>query len=218
LLQLLIEEVSGQSFNDYMTAHVLAPLGMSRSTFVLNETDDVAEFYDEHGAPATHFRFTALAAASLYTTTNDLTRFLQAHLAGPNGAAPGRGVLSPKTLLEMRRPQASRFGVDIWGLGTILYAPTKTGGFVIGHDGNNEPAINTTARVDPATGDGIVILESGTPLLATALGGEWVFWHTGKVDLLTIVMEWRTLLTTLAVGWALIVAAALFLGWRWRRR
>jgi len=219
LLQLLIEEVSGQSFNDYMTAHILAPLGMSRSTFVLDESaaTDVAEFFDESGAPATHYRFTALAAASLYTTTNDMTRFLQAHLAGPNGEAPGRGVLSAKTLLEMRRPHASRFGVDIWGLGTILYAPNKAGGFVIGHDGNNEPAINTAARLDPATGDGIVILETGNHLLATALAGEWVFWHTGKVDLLTLAMEWRTLLTMLAAGWAAIILAALFFGWRLRR-
>ena len=47
LLQLLVEEVSGQSFNGYMTSHVFEPLGMTRSTFVLEETGspDVAEFF-----------------------------------------------------------------------------------------------------------------------------------------------------------------------------
>jgi hypothetical protein len=55
----------------------------------------------------------------------------------------------------MWRPQASKSGDDIWGLGTILYAD------------NNEPAINTSARLNPATGNDIVILETGKPLLAT---------------------------------------------------
>ena len=43
----------------------------------------------------------------------------------------------------------------------------NAGGFVIGHDGNNDPAINTAARLDPATsGNAAVVLETGNPLLA----------------------------------------------------
>lgn len=220
LLQLLIEDVTGQSFNDYMKAAIFDPLGMTRSTFVLDDANasDVADFFDENGKPATHYRFTALAAASLYTTTNDMARLLQAHVQGANGEPPGRGVLKPETLLEMRKPHASSFGADIWGLGTILYAPNNAGSFIIGHDGNNDPAINTAARVDPASGDGIVILETGNKLLATELGGEWVFWKTRHVDFLTVTMEAETMLKTLAAGWAAIVLLAIGLGWRLRRR
>ncbi len=217
LLQLLVEEVSGQSFNDYMKTRVLEPLGMTRSTFVLDDDADVAEFFNHRGKPATHYRFTALAAASLYTTTADMTRFLQAHLAGANGEPPGRGVLGPKMLLEMRRPHASQYGADIWGLGTMLYAPNNGGSYVIGHDGNNEPAINTAARLDPNTGDGIVILETGNRLLATVIASEWVFWRTGNVDFLMVTYESGALLNALAAGWAVIFVAALFFGWRrWR--
>ncbi len=216
LLQLLIEEVSGQSFNDYMTAKVFTPLGMTRSTFVLGDDNDVADFFDERGRPATHFRFTALAAASLYTTASDMARFLQAHVKGTSGAPPGRGVLRPQTLQEMRRPHAAQFGIDIWGLGTILYAPNKAGSFIIGHDGNNEPAINTAARIDPATGDGIVLLETGNPTLATKIASEWIFWNVGKVDLLLFMLELNDLLTTLAAGWAAIVVLAIVLAWRRR--
>lgn len=217
LLQLLIEEVSGQSFNAYMKAAVFDRLGMTRSTFVLEDETDVAEFFDTNGKQATHYRFTALAAASLYTTTADMTRFLQAHLRGLGGEPQGRGVLRPETLIDMRRPHASQFGADIWGLGTILYAPNNAGSFVIGHDGNNEPAINTAARLNPATGDGIVVLETGDKLLATAVASEWVFWNVGKVDLLLFMIELDTLLTTLAAGWAVIVLAALVFAWRRRR-
>lgn len=218
LLQLLVEEVSGQSFNDYMTTHVLERLGMMRSTFVPSDPNDVAEFYDPHGAPATHFRFTALAAASLYTTTSDLTRFLQAQCRGPVGEPPGRGVLKPGTLQEMRRPHAAKLGVDIWGLGTMLFTPNNHGGYVVGHDGNNEPAINTAARVDPDTGDGIIILETGNKLMATTLASEWVFWHTGRIDFLTFTMEADALLRLIGIGAAVIVAAAVLFGLRMRRR
>jgi CubicO group peptidase (beta-lactamase class C family) len=218
LLQLLIAEVSGQPFNDYMKANVFDRLGMTRSTFVLDDETDVAQFFDERGRPATHYRFTALAAASLYTTAADMTRFLQAHLHGANGEPPGRRVLRPETLIEMRRPHASQFGADIWGLGTILYAPNKAGGFVIGHDGNNDPAINTAARLDPASGDGIIILETGNKILATQIASEWVFWNVGKVDLLLFMIELDTTLTTLAAGWAAIILVAIVLGWRRRRR
>ena len=64
LLQLIIEEVSGQSFNDYMRSAVFVPLGMTRSTYSLEgaSTTNVAEFYDVDGTPAIHYRFTSLAA------------------------------------------------------------------------------------------------------------------------------------------------------------
>jgi CubicO group peptidase (beta-lactamase class C family) len=196
-----------------MKANVLGPLGMTGSTFILDEpAANVADFYDVDGKQATHYRFTALAAASLYTTAADLTRFLQAHVPGQGGEPPGRGILKPQTLKDMRRPHAAQFGADIWGLGTILYAPNNAGDYIIGHDGNNEPAINTAARLDPATGDGIVILETGTRLLATGVAGEWIFWRTGNVDLLTLAMEAKSIFTTLVAGWIAIILAAIVAG------
>ncbi len=40
--------------------------------------------------------------------------------------------------------------------GPIVCMVEQNDSFVIGHDGSNEPAINTTARLNPHTGDGIV--------------------------------------------------------------
>jgi len=218
LLQLLVEEVSGEPFEAYMKRAVFEPLGMSRSAFSLGpDTENVATLYDRDGSVATHYRFASLAATSLYTSAVDMTRFVAAHLTGPSGEAPGRGVLSPATLASMRAPHASQFGVEIWGLGTMLYAPNGAGDFIFGHDGSNEPAINTAVRLDPASGDGIVVLETGNELLATELAGEWVFWKTGSLDFLAVTMAMGTMVRLMIGGWIAIWLAAAAIVWRARR-
>jgi hypothetical protein len=178
----------------------------------------LATFYDTDSKPTTHYRFAAVAASSLYTSVSDMTLFVQAHLPGKNGEPIGRGVLAPETIKEMWRPQASKFGDDIWGLGTILYAGNNEGGFVVGHDGNNEPAINTSARLNPATGNGIVILETGKPLLATQLAGEWVFWETGNLDFLAFTIAMPGMLRLIGLGSLVIVLAAPAIAWSIRRK
>ena len=219
LLQLLIEEVGGESFEAYMQRAVFGPLEMRHSTFVWHEGGDgkLAEFYDVDSRPATHYRFTSLAATSLYTSVADLTRLLLAHLPGRQGEPVGRNVLRAETLEQMRQPHAWQLGFAIWGLGTILYAGNNAGSFIIGHDGNNEPAINTALRLNPATGNGIIILETGNRLLATRLAGEWVFWETAQLDLFTVMMESRQMLQVIAAGWSAILLGAVILGWRRRR-
>jgi CubicO group peptidase (beta-lactamase class C family) len=219
LLQLLIEEVSGGTFEAHMQRAVFGPLGMNHSTFVWDGTRGfkLAPSFDVDSRPTPYLHFTSLAATSLYTTVRDMTTFLQAHLPGARGEPVGRGVLTAGALEQMRKPHASQFGQEIWGLGTMLYAPNNAGGFVVGHDGNNEPAINTAVRLNPATGNGVVILETGNRLLATRLAGEWVFWETGNLDFLTVTMEAKRMLTVLAAGWVVILAGALIVAWRGRR-
>jgi CubicO group peptidase (beta-lactamase class C family) len=218
ILQLLIEEVAGEPFEDYMRRAILRPLGMERSTFTVDaSTPDVATFYDIDGTAAIHYQFTAKAAASLYTSVADMTRFVQAHFAGPGGEPVGRGVLAAETVALMRQPQAALFGADIWGLGVMLFAPTGRE-FVIGHDGSNAPAINTAVRLNPVTGDGIVVLETGDPLLASTLASEWTFWQTGTPDLIMLTMQARSILTMIGAGSVVIVLAGLLFGWRITRR
>lgn len=218
LLQLLIEEVTHEPFNAYMRRAVLLPLGMTASTFVDPDPAHLAEDFGADGSKAIRYRFTALAAASLYTSVADMTRFLQAQLPAANGAPPGRGVLKPATLETMRVPQAFLYGIPVWGLGESLYVPNGAGSYVIGHDGTNFPAINTTARIDPATGDGIVVFETGDKRLAMEIGGEWVLWKTGTVDLETLVLfDGRRILIALLAGALAILIASVLIGWLGRR-
>lgn len=219
ILQLLIEDVTQEPFNDYMQRAVLQPLGMMGSTFLEPNPSHLVDFYTVDGSPAAHYQFTATGAASLYTSATDLTRFLQAQVDGPEGAPPGRGVLSPATLEEMHTPEAFLYSLPVWGLGVSLYAPNGADGYVIGHDGGNYPAINTTARLDPTTGNGIVVLQTGSATLAREIGGEWLYWQTGKVGLDTlVVLEARNILIAFASGTILILIGAIVIARTGRSR
>ncbi|ABS62586.1 beta-lactamase [Parvibaculum lavamentivorans DS-1] len=214
LLELLIEEISGEPFADYMKRVVFDPLGMSHATFDLAaaEAAGLAPCFDVEGAPCAYRNFAAPSAASLHASAADLARFLEAQMEGAGDPA-----LPPGLAADMRAPHASQFGLPIWGLGVMLYAEAPGGGFIIGHEGMNFPAIETTARIDPATGDGILVLATGNPGLAAALGGEWVYWHAGQVDVRQIDSMLPAIGLTLLAGWAVIIVLAVLVFRRMRR-
>jgi CubicO group peptidase (beta-lactamase class C family) len=214
LLQLLVEEVSGQSFASYMKKAILAPLHMTKSSYSWQDSSDyeLVAFYNRDGSKAGHYRYTALAATSLYASLADLELFFQAHFDGKNGEPMGRNVIASETLTKMREPHGQSMGVDIWGLGTVLYATTENNGFIIGHDGKSTPPINTAMRLNPETGDGIIILETGNPMIATKLASEWVFWKIGKVDTFLFPMLIQELIQTIGIGWAVMLVVAITIG------
>ena len=211
LLQLVIEEVTGQPYAAFMDERVFSPLGLERTTFDHREAEilGLAENFDLEGQTEPFRWYTALAATSLFTSSGDLAMFI----AAQTGGAP-QPVLSAEALVLMRTPHASQMGADIWGLGPMLYAPNNRGDFIIGHDGNNGPAINTVARFDPSTGDGIVILSTGGDVIATKLAGEWVFWKTGNIDALLFVMRFEAMLIWAAGGALVILLFGLVLAFR----
>jgi CubicO group peptidase (beta-lactamase class C family) len=121
LLQLLVEELTGRPFAEYMQAEVLEPLGMSASSFRWSRTTRPARPHDADGRPMPDFVFVEQAAAGLVTTAPDLARFLAAALAGPRGEPPGRGVLSPagvRLALTAAPATEGRWGLG-YGLGVL---------------------------------------------------------------------------------------------------
>lgn len=213
LLQLVVEDVSGQSFASYMRESLLEPLGMMHSGYTWHDSSaySLAEFYNSDSTLAKHYRYTSLAATSLYTSLSDLELFFQAHLVGKNNEPIGRKVTRLETINRMREPHGFEMGVPIWGLGTILYAATDNNDFIIGHDGKSTPPINTAIRLNPETGDGIIVLETGNSMLATKLASEWVFWKTGKVDTLLFQMLAKEMVWTIGIGWLVTVVGVIVL-------
>lgn len=219
LLQLLVEETSGQTFNDFMKDSLFTPLKMTSSSYILNDTlkNRLCEFYNSDKSTAPHFYYTSLAATSLYTSLSDLETFFQLFLKGKNGEPIGRGQISPESLKLMRKSHWDMMGEKIYGLGTMLYIDIENGEDIFGHDGKSTPPINTAIRINPVTGDGIIVLETGNPDLATRIASDWVYLKTGKVDtLLFSILLVKTIKIAL-VGILLIILFLIVVA-RWRKK
>lgn len=177
ILQLLIEEISGQSFQEYMTQEVFEPLKMENSTFVLAEKPSIqlAQIYKDDGTTREMNKFIALATASLFTTTADLSKFLKANISN-------NAVISKATITEMSKPETFINNVGVYGLGPHLYSQNDQKSTLIGHDGSGNNAINTAARIDLKSKNGIIILETGNYDIASGIADEWIFWKAGIAD------------------------------------
>ncbi|MBK6962678.1 MAG: serine hydrolase [Bacteroidales bacterium] len=221
LLQLIMEETSGQSFNEFMTSNLFTPLNMSSSTYILNDSlnSRLCEFYNADKTTASHYYYTSLAATSLYTSLADLETFFQIFLKGKNGEPIGRGQLEPETLLSIREGHGEMMGAKIYGLGCMLYIGIENNEYIFGHDGKSTPPINTAIRINPVTGDGIIVLETGNPDLATRIASDWVYLQTGKVDTLLFSMLLGKTITIVLVGVLFIILFLIGVAvWRRKRK
>lgn len=211
ILELLIEEISGQSFADYMRSAVFEPLEMNRSNYDhMAIMENNAGSYDRDGNAAPVFQYASKAATAFVTSPADLTKFVLAQMPQTGREAP----LNEASIQQMRQAHGRTAGIDIWGLGTILYAPTETGDTLFGHDGANDPAINTTARINLDTGDGLIVLVTGHPALATSIGSDWVLWQTGIPDVLDSDRVIRSMYLPGLAGTLFVLLTALFLAYR----
>ncbi len=126
---------------------VLRPSGMVQSSYVRAPTEGStrATFYDGASKPTPHFR-------------------------GCRGVALHDGVR--RHAFRSREPaENERRAIRL----RCAFASDNNCFFIVGHDGNRRnPPIHTTARLNPATGNGMVMREVGTPHLAMRLTGAWV--------------------------------------------
>ena len=163
LLQLIIEEVTDQSFEDYMQVEVLDPLGMQNSSFKIDDKilSSSATPYDRFGEPTDFGFFTVQSAAGLHTTLEDFIRFTFASLPGHEDHQKYNTVLPVKTVEQMMEP-APNSAVGGWKYGLGYQTVHKdTSQVFIGHSGSNN-GWEASFRLDPATNDGFIVLTNGS--------------------------------------------------------
>ncbi len=102
LMMQLLQQQRGVLFADWMQAHVLAPMRMSKSTFTLSAPAHSGPAAAGHNASGEVIagkrnRYPEGAAAGLYTTAGDLCRFVIAINQG--------GVVGSQTVLDATRTQ-----------------------------------------------------------------------------------------------------------------
>jgi CubicO group peptidase (beta-lactamase class C family) len=155
ILQLLIEEVTGESFEQYMRRLLFVPLSMAETGYSWTAplARSVATPHDGQGKPWPHYLGVEQGSGGVYTTASDLARFVAATSAG-GGAPPGRGILSPKTVREMLTPTTP--AGEPHGLGYKLFDVTRDVRLA-SHDGANE-GFRAMYMIEPGRGDGLTIL------------------------------------------------------------
>jgi CubicO group peptidase (beta-lactamase class C family) len=215
LLQLLVEEVTGEPFAAFMGRRVLEPLGMTRSSFEGSPAAPVAAGHGWWGGRLPAYRFREQAASGLYSTAGDLARFLAVFQSPAAQSAVG---VEPATLETMLRPPPS----GGFALGLAVEPAAEPGDLMVSHNGANR-GFRAILAAAPARGDGFVVLTNSDRGLAMTndLYCAWGAW-VSDVELASCWVERKRRGTLLAVagliGLGLLLDGAAFTRRRWLER
>ena len=163
--QVLVEDVTGLSYQQAAQKYVFEPLGMTRSTFanpLPASHGNIARAHDEEGKPSALPRgwesIPEMAASGLWTCADDLAAF---NIALINSINTDSGFL-PKTIAGDMMIRVT----NSWhGLGPRLNGKGKTR--VFHHGGANE-SYRAWIEGHPNSGSGIVVLTNGSD-------GHWIY-------------------------------------------
>ncbi|MBB1032505.1 beta-lactamase family protein, partial [Dietzia sp. SLG310A2-38A2] len=179
----VVEAVSGVPFEDYVDQNILAPVGMTSSSFDQPLPDHlaahVAQGYPTSDGAAIPFEVVGVPpAGSLSATATDMARFMLAHLGHPAGdgagtsTGPDTRVLSDETLRLMREP-----ALDAGTLGALAAGPrmglgwfdeSRNGRAVVGHGGDTL-AFHSHMQLWPEDDTGLFVSFNSTGADAAAL-------------------------------------------------
>jgi CubicO group peptidase (beta-lactamase class C family) len=155
----IVEDVSGEPFGRYLRAHVLAPLGMEDTDFVLSDRMGAnlatGHLLRSHGLrPVQHREIPLAGGGGLYSTARDMARYLAA-LLGDGANEHGR-VLAPVTVASMFR---SHFQPDprVAGMGLGFEPREENGTRIVGKAGTVAGFLSAFQMV-PAEQLGVVVL------------------------------------------------------------
>lgn len=179
LLGFIVEAASGQSYEEYVAAHITGPLGLKNLGPELPPSRE-SELATGHSArlsgndprrtlPGSDTRGMA-AATGFYGTAEDVTAYLARHALGREGLLSE----DSKRLMQRRESGVTRPTRRWYGLGFIL---DEIGGrTLVGHSGGF-PGHITQSWLDPQTGLSVSVLTN-------CLGGPATEWAGNLVKLI----------------------------------
>ena len=219
ILELVIEEVTGRDFAEYMQQEVLNPLDMTSSSFNWRADFDppVANGYDNRREAIPVYIYPDKAAGGLFGPLDDVARFTAAGMTG--FSSRHSGVLQPETIERMYTPISDmtgyyRFVFDGYALGHFVefLSGREHAVKTVSHGGQGSGWM-TDFHLIPETGDGIVILSNSQrtwPGFAYILS-DWAVWNGFD----SIGMGF--IITVQKIAWvsiALVLGLLLFQAWR----
>jgi hypothetical protein len=135
----IVEQVSGQSWNDYVEENILQPLKMARTTFrqplPSSMAGDLSQGYSFSGGEfrSQGFEFVPLApAGGASTTATDMARFMQAHL---NLGQLGEARILDEDTARLMHQELFRHAPEVNAMAHGFMDLSRNGQYVIGHGG-----------------------------------------------------------------------------------
>lgn len=175
LLELLIEDVTGQSYSEYMQEVILDPLEMLDASFEWREDfiTPVPNGYKQNGKPVPVYVYSEKAAGGLFANVEDIAQFVISGMV--NDFYSPENVLSRKSLGKLYEPVIETAGIyslvsDSYGLGHFI--ETTPGGHKVVFGGGQGNGWMTHFHMVPELGEGIVILTNSSrswPLISQIL-------------------------------------------------
>jgi CubicO group peptidase (beta-lactamase class C family) len=113
VLQMVIEDVTGEPYAEYMKREVLNPLGLTEGDWTWTPAlkNSAATPYGFRGDDVMEYRqFATLGIGNYISSVPDFARFIAAGVPGPNGEPTGRGVLKPETVALIMSAQPDGIG------------------------------------------------------------------------------------------------------------
>ena len=171
LLGQIIENVSGQSYADFIQKRILSPLGMQNTVVDVDETNLARhatgykpKIPKQERKPFDHIPANIMSPATgLSSTVEDLIKFYQAHLFGNDSLLPDY------IKREMQRPHVSRgdFGTVSTKARGLGFAIEKIGNYtLVGHSGGYNGFVTDSVLIQDQK---IVIVVLCNPGSASAL-------------------------------------------------
>lgn len=209
MLELLIEEVTGLDFAEYMEKEVLMPLGMYKSSYNWSEKFDppVPVGYDLKGTPIPVYLYPEKASGGLFAPLEDIATFVIAGMT--NNFHTDRKVLNDQSISMLYAPMIKKIGVyglvfDSYGMG--YYLETLSDGKRSVANGGQGAGIMTYFQAVPETGDGIVILTNSQrswPFFGYILS-DWSKWNGfASVGFGKIILAQKALWVVIGLVWAI---------------
>ncbi len=162
----IVQQVSGQSWSDYVDAQILAPLGMTSTN---THPAIPADLLKRHAASYTYSggQFTRMPleymtgtpAGIISTTADDMSRYMIAHLNG--GSYGAERILTEESVRKLQSPLFA----PVTGLPPVLhgfFADDQNGQFIVGHAGDINQ-FHSTMRLLPEHKLGVFISFNSEP-------------------------------------------------------
>ncbi len=169
----LLEDIAGETFEQYMIRHVLEPLGMFHTDYLRSERvrDQLATGYAAKKGLPTPVKYHEIAvrpAGSIFSSVNEMAKYLAALMNG--GTNQHGSVIKPETLRMMMEPHY-QLDERLPAMGLAFWLDSIGGHRTAGH-GGGWPGFVSAMHVAPDDGLGIIAFTNTNSLALDAIATD----------------------------------------------